>query len=79
MPVIPVLVKSLPAFGNSQIIIIATCFPDIKEIGSPFTRPDPLTVNTFHLFVIIFVRHFCNFYFWMNLICVEAKIKLFFN
>ena len=78
MPVIAILIKFFPAFCNSQIIIITTGFPYIKEIRPPFTRPDSLAVNTFHLFVIIFVRHFYSFNFGLIYLCWD-KDKIVFE
>ncbi len=39
VPVIPVFIEFLPAFGYSKIIIITTGCPYIKEISPAFRRP----------------------------------------
>ena len=63
MSVVSVRIKTLTAFGDSKIIIIATGLPYIEEVGSAFAGPDAFAVNAFHFFVIIFVRHCIKFKF----------------
>src|SRR5579863_963706 len=55
--VIPIFIKFLTAFGNRQIIIIASCSPYIKKISPPLTGPDSFAIHAFHSFVIVLVRH----------------------
>src|SRR5689334_15584632 len=57
VPVITIFVEFLPAFRNSDVVIIATGSPHIEEIGSTFSSPDAFAVNAFHSFVGVFVRH----------------------
>src|SRR5882724_1158140 len=61
MPVIPIFVEFLTAFGNSKIVIIAAGCPNIEEISSAFASPDTLTVHALHSFVIVLVRHYSIF------------------
>ena len=60
--IITIIVKAFAAFGNGEIIIVATCSPYIKEIGSSLTCPNPLAVNAFHFLVVVVVRHVIWFY-----------------
>ena len=57
VPVITIFIKFLTAFGNRQIIIIASCSPYIKKISPSFTGPDSFAIHAFHSFVIVLVRH----------------------
>jgi hypothetical protein len=59
VPVITIVIKAFAAFSNGQEIIVTPGSPYIKKIGSSFTGPDPFTVNTFHFFVVVLVRHSC--------------------
>src|SRR5678815_2645553 len=58
MTIISVVIKSLTAFSNGQIIIITAGCPYIKEISPAFTSTNSFAVNAFHfVFVVILVRH----------------------
>ena len=57
VPVIAILIKFLPAFGDSKIIIVTTGCPHIEEICPAFASANPFAVNAFHPFVVVFVRH----------------------
>src|SRR6187431_2849502 len=58
MTIITVIIKSLTAFGNGQVIIITTSGSYIKEISPAFTSTNSFAVNAFHfVFVVILVRH----------------------
>jgi hypothetical protein len=57
MTVVAILIELFAAFSNGNIIIITAGCSYIKEVGSPFASPDALTVNAFHSFFIIVVRH----------------------
>ena len=57
MDVVPILVEFLTAFSNSQIVVVTTCCPHIKEVRSAFASPDALAVNAFHSFFVVVVRH----------------------
>ena len=57
MTVVTIFIKLFPALSYRQVIIIATRFPDIKEVGPSLSSPYSLAVNAFHLFIIIIVRH----------------------
>src|SRR6186713_1638770 len=58
MTIIPIIIKSLTAFGNGQIIIITTGCPYVEEISPAFTSTNSFAVNAFHfVFVVILVRH----------------------
>jgi hypothetical protein len=62
MPVVTVFIEFFPALRNSKIIIITTGSSYIKKVSSAFARPDSLTIDAFHSFVIILVRHNYIFY-----------------
>src|SRR6187399_869979 len=58
MTIITVIIKSLSAFGNGQIIIITTGCSYVKKISPAFTSTNSFAVNAFHfVFVVILVRH----------------------
>ena len=57
VPVVTILVKFLPAFGDSKIIVVTTCCPLIKEIRPAFAIANPFALVAFHSFVVVFVRH----------------------
>src|SRR6187397_1123960 len=58
MTVIPIIIKTLTAFGDRQVIIITTGCSHIKEISPAFTSTNSFAVNAFHfVFVVILVRH----------------------
>lgn len=57
MPVVTIVVEAFTTLRDGKVIVVAPCGPDIKEIGSSFTGANTLTVNAFHSFVVILVRH----------------------
>ena len=61
MSVITIVIKTLTALGDGEVIVISASSPYIKKIGSSFTSSDSFAVNTFHFFVVVLVRHSCCF------------------
>ena len=57
VPIVTVFVEFLTAFGDGKVIIVATGRSYIKEIRPAFPGPDAFTINAFHSFVVVFVRH----------------------
>ena len=57
MPVIAFRIEAFAAFSDSKIKVIPPCFSYIKKVSPAFPGPDAFTVNAFHFFVIVFVRH----------------------
>ena len=57
MPVVSIVIETLPALGDGQVIIVATGSSYIKEIGPSFSRPDAFAVNAVHSFFVVVVRH----------------------
>ena len=57
MTVITIVIETLSAFCDGQVIIIATGSPDIEEIGPSFACPDAFAVNAVHSFFVVVVLH----------------------
>lgn len=57
VPVISIIIESLSALCDGEIIIVAPGCPYIKEISPSFTRPDAFAVNAVHSFFVVVVRH----------------------
>ena len=62
VPVIAIIVKTLTAFCDGQVIVIASCSSYIKKIRSSFSSANPFAVDTFHFLVVVLVRHSFNFF-----------------
>ena len=61
MSVIPIVVKSLATFCNSEVVIIPTGSPDIKEVSPAFAGTDSFAVDALQFLVVVFVRHNLKF------------------
>ena len=59
VPVIPVIIKSFPAFRDGEIVVVPTGSSYIEEISPSLPCSYTLAVYAFHPFVIVFVRHSC--------------------
>lgn len=62
VPVVAVVIKTLAAFGDGEVIIVAPGSSYIEEIGPSFSCADALAVNAFDFVVIVLVRHSIDFY-----------------
>lgn len=55
MAVVSFICKSLPAFGDGEVVVITPGCSDIKEIGSTFTCAYAFAIHAVHSFVVVFV------------------------
>src|SRR5262245_32492006 len=78
MAIVTIVVKTLAAFSDSQVIIISTRSSYIKKIRPAFSGPDTLAVNAFHFLVVVVVRHNCNFYSLINVLVYAYKYNYLF-
>ena len=62
MPVVSVIIKTLTAFSNGEVIIITTGCPYIKKVSPSLSSTNSFAVNTFHFLVVILVRHSSCFF-----------------
>lgn len=81
MAIIPIIIKSLPAFSDRKIIIITPGCPYIKKIGPSFPGANPFAVNTLRLLFIILVRHFYKILAVKELVWYQyfTNIEMFLN
>jgi hypothetical protein len=57
VPIVSIIIKTLSAFSDGQVIIITASGSYIEEISSSFASSDAFTVNAVHSFFVVIVRH----------------------